>query len=575
MNLINLIKLMKLKYILSSIFAVVVLQNFNMQAQQKVERKQVVEEYDRSAISLFVMRVSNDSYTSRISSYAPNILLDDKFYPHNLPQVILNANYKRITESTSAIVEMLSAGQANNILSQLNEMQAGRQIVEKWYNRKPDGTMGVDVFQERGLYNATDADFKQASGTKIGISELMDSGEKLIAKSYVLVLDYIQTKSASNSIGGTTYSTTLVGYLYKIKFTEDDMITLYENYWITEDDSPEVKARKIEEFNKVNYPLQYVTKIAQGVVAMSSTDVPKSGDQLLAEIVQGGYDNALYALARKVEDFRVKTPLYTAKPLQAKIGKKESLKTDQRYFAYEYVYNETTNTAEPKRRGIVRATSKIVDNRQVTAGESESSKFYQVSGRQLEEGYLLQQRNDFGIGVYGGYEVGSVGGFNLRLDYRAGRFIGVPGLYVYGSIGMSTEDYTDFGKNLITFKNEEGTEIDSSLSFFRYDVGLAKSFAFLRNFEITPFMGLGAEGVSGSNLDTTATGSIGTSYFRLGTNLAVNLWGDYLQFFAGASYYAWFKQKLKNDDEIKYVGKEGLFEERGNIGFLLGLRLQF
>ena len=549
-------------------------------AQQKIAREKVVEKYDRASLTIFVANVSNDSYSGTIAGLADNIKLDDKFFNNNLSSKILNVKYRRIdpSQQTATIV---SSDKTKEIRQQLNEMKIGKQIIELWYQRQNDGTMSVNLFQERGLYNASDADVFKASSTKLGLNKLKDYGENLIEKSYVLVLDFTDTKrNVAEKTNNVSFTSTVKGYLYKLKFTEDDMVILYENYWIFDDDSESVKAKKRADFNKINYQLEPVTNVTVWASASESVYRKKSDQQLLKEMAQRGYDKALYRLAQKVEGLRVKVPISNIEPIVAKIGKKENLQCDHRYYAYEYVLNSKTQQSEPVRRGIVRATNRIVDNRHVATGESGKSEFYQVSGRKLEPGFLLQQRNDFGIGLYTGYELGSITGFNARLDIRTGRYTGVPGLSLYGAIGIGGQTINEFKY----WKVDQGD--DKYFEFTRFDFGLSKGFSFYRNFEAQIYGGYGIETAKDTSItigtdpetDKPKKLTISSGYIKFGTNLALNLYGDFVQLFGGIGYYYYVSEasygedeKLKDNSDFTY---NKLFKNRGFAG-IVGVRFQF
>ena len=77
----------------------------------------------------------------------------------------------------------------NKIGKSLVNGRYSNDIIAKWFSRRSDGSFGVELLQQRGLYNATDADVKAANSSKLGMATLMDSGEKLLNKSYVIVYD--------------------------------------------------------------------------------------------------------------------------------------------------------------------------------------------------------------------------------------------------------------------------------------------------------------------------------------------------------------------------------------------------
>ncbi|HPI71638.1 MAG TPA: hypothetical protein PLF99_09925, partial [Tenuifilaceae bacterium] len=357
------------------------------------------------------------------------------------------------------------------LLNELNNMNVGRQLIAKWYNRQPDGSMNMELIHKRGRFTATDADFLKAQTSKRGNAALEDFGNRLINLSHILVIDLQNVKTTEEleikNMKG--WQANAIGYLFRLDFNEEKQNELYDT-WIYDDDTEDVKNQKRAAFDKIVFSLNPVTT---QIVLISATQLEsssgirlalkaKSMEQLLKELVQKSYDEIIYKTEMKVEDLKVKTPLYQTRPLRAKIGLKEGLKTDYRFFVYEHVFNPKTNEAEPKRRGVIRVAgrSSIVDNRKEATGDMGTSKFYQVAGRKLEAGFTLQQQNDFGLELIVGGEGGNTSGLLLRADFRLGRFIGIPAFYLYGEFG---------GFDSKEYQGEKS-------SFMRYGAGLAKGF---------------------------------------------------------------------------------------------------
>lgn len=96
------------------------------------------------------------------------------------------------------------------------------------------------------------------------------------------------------------------------------------------------------------------------------------------------------------EAFRVKKAMVSkTKPISAKIGKKEGLSFDQRYFIYENQQRKD-GTLFKKRVAVVKSM-KVADNRQVTTGQSEASEFYKIFGGKVDNmGMFMEQKNDEG-----------------------------------------------------------------------------------------------------------------------------------------------------------------------------------
>jgi len=298
-----------------------------------------------------------------------------------------------------------------------------------------------------------------------------------------------------------------------MQFDANSQDAFYQT-WIYDDDSEAVKAEKRKKFEELNIPLTFVTqKTAVVTVSQSKAEgtkifmKSKTDDEPLQDLAQKCQDEVIYLIERDVEEFKVKTSIYQTRPIRAKIGLKEGLKTDYRFFVYEFVYNQKTGKPEPKQRGVIRAKgkSKIVDNRKEATGDMGTSQFYQVAGRKLDAGFILQQQNDLGIEAIVGGEVGTASGLYIRADYRLGRFIGIRSFYAFGEVGMGP------GKSF------GGT----TSAFLSYGGGIAKGFQLTRNVELRPYFSIGVEGTT--NDDVNSGEAVNTLYVSGGANVALNL----------------------------------------------------
>lgn len=80
--------------------------------------------------------------------------------------------------------------------------------------------------------------------------------------------------------------------------------------------------------------------------------------------------------------------------IKAKIGTKEGVHLDQRYYVYQD-FKRGDGSIKSKRMGVVRAGN-AADN---TTDPEATTKFYQISGAQLDEAMYLKKKEDVGIGV--------------------------------------------------------------------------------------------------------------------------------------------------------------------------------
>ena len=519
--------------------------------------------YDRSSITAILLDFPDGNHSAALREKIANVAFADKYYNNNIGYFALSAPFGRFDLTIKA---------ADLIKKAIDDKKMANEIVSKWYGRKSDGTMSLELIHERGVFNATDNASLLAKTTKRGNAELEDYGNRLINRSYILVFDFQNLMTAAEAkIAGTRgWQSNVVSYLYKVDYSTDIQNKVYDA-WIYDDDTPQVKAEKKSKFEMIQFPISFVASSATSVSAqqlinrsdfLKVLDPDKSEDQLLMQLVQKAYDENLYSLDRKYEDFRVKTTIVQANPITAKIGKKEGIKTDFRFFAYEYVYDERTKSTSQKLRGVIRSSSNIVDNRQNATGKSGTTQFYQTAGQQLETGYLLQQRNDIGGELILGYEVGNIGGVYGRFDIRLGRYVGIPGLFVYLEGGAESKDYNIY---MVPRKG---------ISFIHYGLGIAKGFMLTRNVELRPYAGAGQETASHNDFKTLAL-NIGTSdalegvkslYAKGGANISINIQHN-IQFVGGIGYYLFLGKPQNGNGKESTTLSLTLFFQKGSLHF--------
>lgn len=518
--------------------------------------------YARNSLTLLVLDCPGEKYNDLVKEKANNIVLSSKFYDNNIEYISMQdpCNSDSIVENSS-----------NLILEQLTKDRVANKIVAKWYSKDKDGNMSLELIHSRGMFNASDEEYLQAKSTKRGNALLEDYGNRLIDRSYILVLHLcdIKTMAAAGVQNMRGWQCIVSALLYKIDYNQNVIDALYNN-WIYEEDDSLVRAGKIESLDGLNIPLVFVNGTALTVQKAQSTELlnstvlalvekPKTDNELFDDLVQASYDETLRELAMIVENFRVVTTIHEMKPIRVKIGRKEGLKVDDRFFAYEYVYDDEKDTITQVLRGVIRSTSKIANNEEVSSGKSPTTRFYQVGGKKLHAGYLLQQDNDEGLEAFFGKEIGEIGGAYARMDGRVGRRFGIRALFVYVEGGINSKKYKNFEENG-----------EKRYTFLRYGFGIAKGLQLTRNTELRPYIGYGHEQV---DIKTSSIGTLKTVYLRGGSNIAFNL-NRYFQIIGGAGYY--HTTITKEKDGPRYADKwYELFDGRTGFSLMCGLKLSF
>ena len=569
------------------------------QNTDQVKKKGPDDTYARSSVSYLLLDFSNEKYSSMLKQAMNNTKLPDKFDNNNLKKKVIPSPYYRSAEFT------MDAKNAENVRNALIAENYAIDVVKYWWKIKEDGSYSTKLIEERGEYNASDFDYQQAMASKVGRAKIGDQGLKLIGNSYVMVLDYhhIQTQEeiydAQDKAARETaeknktefkpvkrtkngYIGKITAYLFKINYT-DTVQGYFDAAFI---DDKKIDLSKLNNiFSEVYSPVKLITvenQPAEGTQPnpgeFLAPPVQKSNDELMAVLVNNGITKTLDRIEKRVEEFRVKTPVTNINPIRAKIGKKESLTHERRYFVWQYVSN-SNNEVIAKKKGVIRAR-KVMDNRQDELGNTKESSFYQVAGGGISEGMTLQEAKDLGFGIGAGF--GSAG-FVAHLDMNVGQFLNIPlkQFKLYGDIGFASPELEPIVSltNSTTFPSEA-----TDFSSLRFAVGIQKEYPFMRNFLFGWYLGYGGETLTWEipEGDTDLKEDLSAGGVQLGGKFGINVLSSSLQLLASFNYhgygnvsYHYTPEDGEEQTEDLGVGWTDIFKEKSPISFDISLRLNF
>jgi len=544
----------------------------------KVKKGTVNSEYNRAGLTIIHLNTAQSKYANYTSMLYDSLLIPTKY----------DDNYVGIKQLSYSIHDTIlkkgrgyevPSGFFKNMFSKkkpefyyndlvgeslarsLSQAKIPNEIYDYWFEvNRNTNTMGIAMLQQRAAFNATDADVAVAEALSRGVNEVLDQGEKLVNSSYILLVHYHDilneaefakkqqeglVKIQSNVDKGKGFVGEVSGYLFKVDFSEPVRQVFYEELWPDENEPELVRELRIKAFDEREFPVQFVGKISKDIEvweketvdiikSATTTPKPKSKEQLLNIFSLRGLNAVVTDYETLFEPFQTKTSVYDRKPIIAKIGMKESLRPDQRFFVWEF-REKKDGTTFARRKGVVRATNKIFDNTMqgtpcdscpggyvMAVCDTCVSKFYQVAGKKIDKGMLMQQKNDLGISATLGYTYGGIGGPFVRVEYNTAQLLGrfmkktLLGMKIYVGGGL---DFKQYNEGLITeFGSEPGKEPEGQ-SFFNIHGGLAKEFYFARNFSAGVEFGIGYERASWK--DTKA--SFGTVMLLPGFSLATNI----------------------------------------------------
>lgn len=437
---------------------------------------------NRNSISLIQLSYE-DNYTSDLDYVFNQLQLEARYDINNIPTKHIYAGNKRTYINKN---EKLDAPDRTQQLSRyLNEHNIGLEIISYLFNRNAQtGSMNTDRLHQRGAYNASDENVLESMALKRGINEIKEAGFKLIDDSYIFIFDFanIQYKYEKDSKdeGDYYWSMTPAAYMFKIEWNDDLQNQLF-NCWIDPEMTEQEKAAKKRSFTQIHVPVKFMSrrvyhnsrvssgieaqnrKVAEGGKRKHRNDELKS--QAFVSMVFKAADYLGEELISKHDAFHITNSLYATHPLRSKIGKKESVRVNDLYYVYEHV-QQPDNTLKLSRRGVIRATRHIADNRGVATGHTGTTEFYQIAGGKLEKGMTLKEKRNYCASVDFGYRYGELEGAYAGLS-----------LFLYGSRIMNH----NFMFEATVWKEAATVSLD-------YGFGPRWN-----NFDIFPYIGIGID----------------------------------------------------------------------------------
>lgn len=389
---------------------------------------QDVTEYRRSSLYSVLVRHPDKDFGKDIDTVFRTIPVPEKFYDHNLKV--------RAIDAVSVNKSLTDEENVRSVIEKFLTVNAiPRRLVSKWFNRKEgrnaDGTFDTKLIAERGLYGASFEDVSLARQSVRGKSLLMDAGEELIGNTYVIFNDirYLDKEDAgagaavgiqilgavaSQFTGGLAsiaidaatkgasrlasqiagFRVSITSYLYRLNWNEEIAYNFYDRYYMTE---PDETKRKNFSMEKELFTVTYVGSF-KSVSAQTTLKGTVSKNDMIKKVCERALDVNIANLQHKYEEFRVKTPLYSIKPLTAKIGLKEDVTKDRKYEVLEAVENSDGLTVY-KRVGVIKPVANhIWDNRYLADLEDENAgsgiketEFEVVSGSDFLPGMLIRE----------------------------------------------------------------------------------------------------------------------------------------------------------------------------------------
>lgn len=482
-------------------------------AQNQVQQPEAMD-YQRCNVT--VIAVGNNSYSSTVKAWADSVNYDGKFD-------------KNIINATAQGADKADMEQS------LRDGRIGKKVVDYWLDF--DGKQfGTGILETRSRYNATDADVLRDRASKV--STLMTSGRPLMKNSYVIVVNPVSVVEKTDKKGKVSYDATVDTYVYRVALN-DTILDIVWGGWLDD----EATAEAVAAYNAMDFDIEEVASVQQ-----------KANSKNPVEAVITACNSALEPLEKKIDKWQVVTSIYEVHPIRAKIGTKEGVHNSDRFACYKTIEDEQGNL-NYKRIGYVRATD-VVNNSFIAEGETGTTKFYQLSGRGMQQGMFLKQKKDARssisfMGAVNSYQLGAI-----QYDYLM-HTTQTMGIMQYIGIQVGADYCKDYFEENALYAN-------ASLN---YSIGIHP----VRILEVTPNIGVGVDYYGTSDaIDTDSDDSKVSkrlAYFaRGGVKVGVQVWYP-VQVFVSADYAYSFSEGEQ------YV--PSLDKRFKKLGFGAGIKINF
>lgn len=411
-----------MKYRLILLFVFICAKQHHISAQESDYDK-----YHRSSLYSILLKHPEKEFCNEMIEAFKSIPIPDKYNNHDLKIKVMPAPV--LAKMTKEEVEGAYKDAILNLL--IRNKVAGR-LVEKWFNRdRSTGVFDMNLVAERGFYDASILDVKEARASARGAALLADAGEELLSHTFIIVNDirYADGEMVKDAVGGgllaasyvaNFFSAGLAGsiisnvgtaagtlknaanfrvlvtsYLFRLDWNDETANKFYTTLWI--DSSNNVPERK-QKWNGAmsDFKLNYVgsATVFSGKTALGGVKDEKS---MFLKVCTRAIDKSISDLQKNFDEFKVFTPLISTEPLCAYIGLKEGVDEDSRYEVLEKTVDSNGRTRYERVGEVKPVKGQIWDNRFMAEFDKEEGSnlkyttFKKVSGKDFYPGMLIRE----------------------------------------------------------------------------------------------------------------------------------------------------------------------------------------
>lgn len=382
-----------------------------------------LNKYHRSSLYSILLKHPEKEFCNEMIEAFKSIPIPDKYNNHDLKiKVMPSPVLKALTK------DEIEGAYKDAITKMLTKNKIGGRLIEKWFNRnKTTGSFDMELVAERGYYDASILDVKEARVSAKGTALLADAGEELLNHTYVIVNDirYADKETMKGAIAGGLFAAQLVGsffgvdlsdvtsavggltndiagfkvivtsYLFRLDWNDVTADNFYSNLWIDKS-APNAERQKKWGEAMGDFKLKYIgcATVFSGKTSLGG--VEKEKDMFL-KVCTRAIDKSISDLQKSFDEFKVFTPLISTEPLCAYIGLKEGVDEDSRYEVLEKILDSNGRTKYERVGEIKPVKGQIWDNRFMAEFDKENGSnlkyttFKKMSGKEFYPGMLIRE----------------------------------------------------------------------------------------------------------------------------------------------------------------------------------------
>lgn len=364
------------------------------QAEKQTD-KPSIEKYRRSSLYSVLIKHSAFKYGPEIDTAFMAMPTPDKFNNHDLCVKAFESSATRQKKAG----DYKTGVNMTDIETFLHDNAIAREMVAKWFDRDSvTGGFDMALIQQRGNYDASQADIRLAEKSALGKAILADAGEELIGKTFLLVNDITfvdkgeksakaggwlkilgsvasaatgqnlssvtdATASLVNEIDGFTVNIT--SYLYRLDWNDEIAGTFYVEHWFDREHPDSLRRAAFDTCSLFKLSYLGATTTAAGNLSSKNFSSASKESQIRKVCVRA-IDKSIVQLQRDYDEFKVNVPLYSVNEdgtVEVQIGLKEGVNPKSQFDVLMPVETEDGRTAYEKIGKIQPIEGRIWDNR--------------------------------------------------------------------------------------------------------------------------------------------------------------------------------------------------------------------